>query len=123
MSMPLAEIHDRLATSMLLFLAVAGLWGVGSSLLKRGMSGSYWGILTVGELLILAQAITGIVLWLEGARPARGIHVLYGVVALLTLPGYYAYSRGQDDPRTARSFGLICLFLVGISLRAIGTAS
>ena len=123
MSMSLSEIHDRLATSMLLFLAVAGLWGIGSSLLKHGMSGSYWGILAVGELLILAQAITGIVLWLEGARPARGIHLLYGAVALLALPGYYAYSRGQDDPRTARSFGLICLFLVGISLRAISTAS
>jgi len=121
--MPLTAIHDRLATSMLLFLAVAGLWGVGSSLLKRGMSGSYWGILAVGELLILAQAITGIVMWLEGARPARGIHLLYGAVALLGLPGYYAYSRGRDDPQTARSFGLICLFLVGISLRAIGTAS
>jgi hypothetical protein len=121
--MPLTDIHDRLATSMLLFLAVAGLWGVGSSLLKRGMSGSYWGMLAIGELLIVAQAITGIVLWLEGARPARGIHLLYGVVALLTLPGYFAYSRGQDDPRATRSFGLICLFLVGISLRAIGTAS
>ena len=121
--MPLTAIHERLATSMLLFLAVAGIWGLGSAALKRGMTGSYWGMLAIGELLIVAQAITGVVLWLDGARPARGIHILYGVVALLTLPGYFAYSKGQDDPRTARSFGLICLFLVGISLRAMSTAA
>lgn len=121
--MPLTAIHERLSTSMLLFLAVAGIWGVGSAALKRGMTGSYWGMLAIGELLIAAQAITGVVLWFEGARPARGIHVLYGAVALLTLPGYFAYSKGQDDSRTARSFGLICLFLVGISLRAMSTAS
>lgn len=121
--MPLTAIHARLATSMLLFLAVAGIWGVGTSLLKRGMTGSYWGMLAIGELLIAAQTITGIVLWLEGARPARGLHLLYGAVALLTLPGYFAYSKGQEDPRTARNFGLICLFLVGISLRAMSTAS
>lgn len=116
-------IHERLATSMLLFLAVAGLWGLGSYLLRRGMSPSYWGILAVGELLILAQAIAGVALWMDGARPARTIHLLYGVVAAIVLPGYYAYSRGQDDRRTALNYGLICLFLIGISLRAIGTAT
>lgn len=121
--MSLNAIHERLATTMLLFLAVAGLWGLGSSLLKRGMTGSYWGILAIGELLMVAQAVLGIVLWLGGARPGQGIHLLYGAVALLPLPGYFAYTRGQDDPRTARSFGLICLFLVGISLRAMSTAT
>jgi hypothetical protein len=121
--MSLTDVHARLATSMLLFLGVAGLWGIGSSLLKRGMTPAYWGLLAIGELLILAQAIVGAALWLEGARPARGIHLLYGAVALLTLPGYFAYSRGQENPRTAQIYGLICLFLVGISLRAMGTAT
>lgn len=116
-------IHARLATSMLLFLSVAGLWGLASYLLRRGVSPSYWGILAIGELLILAQVIVGVALWLDGARPARGIHLLYGVVAAISLPGYYAYSKGTDDRRTALNFGLICLFLVGISLRAMGTAS
>ena len=121
MSLPL--IHDRLGVAMMLFLAVAGFWGLASYFLKRGMTGSYWGVLAMGELLILAQAATGVALWLDGARPGRAIHLLYGAVAILTLPGFYAYTKGQDDPRTARAYGLICLFLVGISLRAIGTAS
>lgn len=121
--MSLTEVHDRLGNAMLLFLAVAGVWGLATAWLKRGMTPSYWGMLAIGELLILAQVLIGVGLWLEGARPARGIHVLYGVVALITLPGYFAYRRGQDDRRTAQMFGLICLFLVGISLRAMSTAS
>lgn len=115
-------IHQRLATSMLLFLAVAGLWGLFSYVFRRGVSSSYWGILAVGELLVLAQVIAGVVLWLSGERPGRGIHLLYGVVAAITLPGYYAYSKGEDDRRRALNYGLLCLFLVGITFRAIDTA-
>lgn len=116
-------IHARLATSMLLFLAVAGLWGVVSYLLKREMTGSYWGILAIGELLILAQSIAGAALWIDGDRPARTIHLLYGAVAVILLPGYYSYSKGKDDRQTVLNYGLICLFLAGISIRAISTAS
>jgi len=43
-------------------------------------------------------------------------------VAAITLPAYYAYSKGQDDRRAAFTYGLICLFLVGIVLRAATTA-
>jgi hypothetical protein len=108
---------------MLLFLAIAGLWGLLSYFLRRGMTGSYWGILAIGELLILAQAVAGVALWIDGVRPARTIHLLYGAVAAISLPGYYAYSKGQDDRRTVLNYGLICLFLAGITIRAITTAS
>lgn len=120
--MSLAEVHIRLATAMLIFLSVAGLWGLVSYVLRRGIGGSYWGILAVGEVLILAQVVVGTILWIEGARPARTIHILYGIVAAITLPGYYAYTRGRDDRRASLTYGLICLFLVGISIRAMGTA-
>ena len=116
-------IHARLATSMLLFLSIAGAIGLIHYFLRRGMTSSYWGILAIGELLILAQAITGVILWLDGARPARIIHLLYGAVAAISLPGYYAYSKGQDDRRAALNYALVCLFLVGISIRAITTAT
>lgn len=121
--MTLTLVHARLGTAMLLFLSVAGVWGLATFFLRRGISGSYWGILAAGEILILAQMIVGIILWIEGARPARTIHVLYGIVAAISIPGYYAYTRGQDDRRTSLAYGLICLFLVGISIRAMGTAS
>lgn len=116
-------VHQRLATSVLLFMSVAGLWGLISYVLRRGVSSSYWGILAIGELLILAQVAAGAVLWLNGDRPARGIHLLYGVVAAIALPGYYAYSKGEDDRRRALNYGLFCLFVVAIGFRAVTTAS
>ncbi len=121
--MTLTVVHERLGTTMLLFLSVAGVWGLATYFLRRSISGSYWGILAVGEILILAQMVVGIILWIDGARPARTIHVLYGIVAVLTIPGYYAYTRGRDDRRASLTYGLISLFLVGISIRAIGTAT
>ena len=120
--MSLTEVHANLANAMLLFLVVAGLWGVGTYVLKREITGSYWGILAVGELLILAQLIVGIALLIQGARPGRDIHILYGIVAAIGLPAYYGYSKGRDDRRAALYFGLLCLFLFGISLRALDTA-
>ena len=120
--MTLAEVHERLATSMLFFLSVAGVWGLANYFLRRGIAGSYWGILAVGEILILAQLIVGGLLWIEGARPTETVHILYGIVAGVSIPGYYAYTRGQDDRRSSLIYGLICLFLVGVSIRAVGTA-
>lgn len=121
--MILTDVHARLATTMLLFLSVAGVWGLAIFFLRRSINGSYWGILAIGEILILAQFIIGVILWIDGARPARTIHVLYGIVAAIAIPGYYAYTQGRDDHRTSLTYGLICLFLVGISIRAISTAS
>ena len=121
--MTLTEIHARLATTMLLFLAIAAVWGLASFFLRREVSGSYWGILAVGEILIVAQVIVGVVLLIQGARPDRGIHILYGVVAAISLPAYYAYTRGRDDRQANLTYGLICLFIIGISLRAMGTAA
>lgn len=121
--MTLTAIHDRLAIAMLIFSVVAALWGIVLYLRKRGVDGNYWGILATGELLFLAQGIVGTVLWIQGLRPGRGVHLLYGALAVLTLPAYYVLSGGRDDRRAAIGYGLIMLFLMGISLRAIGTAA
>jgi len=120
--MDLAIVHDRLANAMILFSAIAGLWGIVGGIRRQSMSGNYWGIIAVAELLFLAQALVGVTLWLGGDRPARGVHILYGVVALLSLPAYYVMSKGRDDPRAVWVYGLLFFFLVGITLRAMTTA-
>jgi len=120
--MTVVFLHQRLASAALLFFLVAGIWGLVAYFRRRGVGSEYWGILALGEVLILAQAALGVLLWLEGERPGRGIHIVYGIVAALTLPAYYAYSKGQDDRRATFTYGLICLFLVGIVLRAATTA-
>ncbi len=114
-------IHDRLASAMFLFALLAGAWGLVAYFRDRGVDGRFWGILAAGELLFLVQAVVGITLWLQGLRPTRTIHLLYGAVMVLTWPGYYAISRGRDDKAAAFVYGLLGVFLAGIVLRANGT--
>jgi uncharacterized membrane protein len=118
----LTTIHDALANSVLLFTLIAGVWGVVSRVRGKAMTGNYWGILAVGELLIIGQGLIGAILWLSGARPGRmGIHVLYGVVAVISLPAYYAITKGRDDKEIVLVYGLLNFFLAAISLRAAAT--
>lgn len=120
--MSLSFIHANLANTMMLFMLIAGTWGVVLHFRKQGIGGNYWGILAVGELLVLAQGALGAFLWLGNARPGRmGVHILYGMVSVLALPAYYALTRGRDDRNAALAYGLLCLFLTAIALRAAAT--
>jgi hypothetical protein len=120
--MTLTMIHANLANTSLLFAGIAGIWGIALRLRNKGIDGNYWGILAVGELLFLGQALLGAYLWISGARPGRmGIHVLYGVVLIIGLPAYYAITKGRDDKNTALAYGLLCIFLAAITLRATAT--
>ena len=114
-------LHERLASSMLLFSMVAAVWGLVAFARWRGMDGNFWGILAVGEVLFLAQGVLGVLLYLGGTQPARGIHILYGAVAVLTLPAYYVISKGRDDRTATLIYSLLCIFLTGIILRSMVT--
>ena len=120
--MTLTAFHDALANSVLLFTLIAGVWGVVSRVRGKAMTGNYWGILAVGELLIIGQGVLGAILWISGARPGRvGVHVLYGVVAVISLPAYYAITKGRDDKDIVLAYSLLNFFLAAISLRAAAT--
>lgn len=120
--MTLSQIHGQLATSIMLFSGVAAVWGLIAYFRGKAMDGNYWGILAVGEILFLSQGVIGILLWLSNARPGRGVHILYGVVTVIALPAYYTISKGKDDRVATLAYSLICLFLVGIAVRAVMTA-
>lgn len=120
--MSLTEIHGQLSNSAMLYFGIAGAWGLVAYIRNKNMEASYWGILILGELLFVVQGVIGFTLWAQGFSAARGVHILYGIVSVLTLPGYFALSKGKDDNRATFAYGLICLFLVGVGLRATSTA-
>ena len=122
--MTLSVIHGNLANSVLLFMVVAAVWGIATRIRNQDITGNYWGILAVGGLLILGQGLLGSYLWLIGERPGRaGVHVLYGIVAAISIPAYYAITKGRDDKYAALAYGLLCLFVAAISLRAMVTGA
>ena len=119
----MALLHARLAGTVALFTVLAGRWGLVAALRRRPVEPSYWGILGVGEILFLAQGVLGVLLYIGGERPGRGIHILYGALTALTLPAFYVISRGRDDNRAQWSYAFLLFVLTALSLRAVGTAA
>jgi len=118
----LAVLHARLLVTILLFFGALSIWGLFGYLRGQNISGSYKGALAIGELLMLAEFVIGVLLLLSGAQPYRlSIHILYGIVAIIGLPGAFAYTRGRDDRWELLIYVAVCLFLCGIALRALTT--
>ncbi|MCL4830375.1 MAG: hypothetical protein KJZ95_23660 [Caldilinea sp.] len=105
-----------------MFVAILGVWAFFLRLRSRPLDGSWFGAAVIGELLLLAQFGVGWVLWFQGmgsVLPRPWIHILYGVVAVITIPAAYVYfSRIPDDKVQTLAMALTCFFLWGILLRS-----
>lgn len=121
--MSLVEIHARIGNTVLYYIIILALWGLWRVIRKQNVDSNYWGALFIGEALIILQGGLGVYLWIGGARPERGVHILYGIVAALVIPGIYAYTKGDQDQRVMLIYGIALLTMVGIILRALMTAS
>lgn len=117
-------MHARLLNTILLFFGFLALWGFFSYIRGQTISGHYRGALAIGELLLLSEFLIGIALLMGGfSTPRLSIHILYGIVAVITLPGTFAYTRGRDSRHELLIYSLVCLFLCGIALRSLETGA
>jgi hypothetical protein len=115
----LAFIHDRLSITVLLFMLGVGFWALWSYLRGEGVTGSLWGALVVGEILIVVEGLLGVTLYFGGYRPVRSaIHILYGIVLMMSLPAAFSYTRGRGTRAETLIYAIIALFLAGVSIRA-----
>ena len=122
--MPLAVIHDRLAVSAVLFAGVCAVWGFINYIRKQPMTSGYWGALVICEILMIVQALFGIILAIEGNHPPRAIvHYLYGISAVISLPAVYVFTGGRDTRRESLLYAVVSLWLFGLAIRGITTGS
>jgi hypothetical protein len=122
--MSLVYVHGRLANTALLYTIVLAAWGLWRFFRRQGVDSSYWGALVIGEVLFLAQGGLGLYMLVSGIGNLAGryIHILYGVVSVLVIPGVFLFTRGEEQRRAMLIYGVALLFLVGILLRARFTA-
>jgi hypothetical protein len=120
--MSLATVHHDLANATLIYFAILAIWGLVRFVRRQGVGPNYWGALVIAELLILAQGGLGAILWYSGLRPARGIHILYGLVTALTIPAVYTFTRGREERSEMLIYGVVALLTVALILRAMTTA-
>jgi hypothetical protein len=124
-------LHDRLAITALMFIVILAVWGIWRLIRGQGINGSMWGALTVAEIVIIIQGLMGIYLWFSGGCPNAtelcpsrgGVHILYGVASVLVIPGIFAFTRGGSDRRALFIYVIALLFLAGLVIRGIATAT
>lgn len=120
-------IHDRLAVTAAWFVFILGIWALYQRIRNRPLDGSWFGAAIIAELVIIAQGLIGVYLYLGmglgAALPRPFMHILYGVVAVITLPAAWGYFNSlQRDDVMSLAMAATSLFLWGILLRASSTA-
>ncbi len=121
--MSLIGVHGRLANTALIYAIIMAVWGLWRYFRKQPVDGNYWGALVIAEGICLAQAVLGAYIYFSGRGhlDGRGMHILYGVVAVLVIPALFAFTRGDEKRRAMLVYGVGFLFLIGILLRAMST--
>jgi heme A synthase len=119
--MTIVEVHRGLANAASLFLAILAAWAFVQFIRTRPLDGNWFGAAVIAEFLLLGQFILGFVMAAQGltAGPRPWIHILYGSVAIISLPAAYTYFNRIDNPRVQTlAMAVGCLFLWGIVQRA-----
>lgn len=100
-------------------MALLGVWAMILAMLKKTPGRTYWVVFGVGVTGVLAQVGVGTwALSVDDVDPGNQ-HVFYGIVSVFTLAFAYIY-RLQLAKRPALSYAILCLFLMGLGIRAIG---
>jgi heme A synthase len=105
-----------------LIALVVGVWGLISYFRRVPASGGYRSTLVMTEVLFILQGVLGILLFLGGQHPRDGLHTLYGVLLVIALPIAATYTSGRDPRNEPLIYGIVGLFMVGLTIRGIGTA-
>lgn len=106
-----------------IYSLLLGAWGLFNFLRRQPPDGNYNGALALAVGLYVIEGLTGIALVLMGFAPSRGIHFLYGVTIMITIPAIFFFTRGSNTSRESLFYGLGLIFIWGLSDRAAMTAS
>ena len=103
-------------------MAALALWALFLRFRSKPLGSNWFGAAVIAELLLLVQFLIGVYLYAQGtgaALPRPFLHVLYGIVSIITLPAAYGYFNTLEDEKVKTlAMAAVCFFLWGIILRA-----
>jgi len=117
----LLSLHGRVATAIVLYLSIVGLWGLWLGIRGRGPTPNYIGALVIAEIAAIVQGFFGVAL-LFGRAPANSVHILYGFALAAALPLAATLIRHRPPRAISFAFGFMALCAAGLAIRGITTA-
>ena len=97
----LVFLHGIGARALLIFAVVLALWGTYQYFRKAEVSGGFRSSYLVMAGLTAVQGLVGLAAFAFGGRPTELLHLVYGVFAVIFLPGAYLCAHGGTRRREA----------------------
>jgi hypothetical protein len=95
----LAFIHGLGARVLIAYAVILGAWGTYLYFRNQPLGGSYRAGFLIMAGLTAIQGLIGLGAFALGARPTTLLHLVYGIFAVIFLPGAYLYSQGASRRR------------------------
>ena len=99
MTSALVFLHGFGARALVAFAVVLGVWGTDADFRNPKLSGGFRSSYLIMAGLTALQGLIGLVTLALGQRPTELLHIVYGVFAVLFLPGAYLYAHGGTQRR------------------------
>lgn len=94
-------LHGYGARVLLIYAVVLAVWGTYRYFRNQDLSGGFRSSYLIMAGLTAAQGLVGLIAFALGGRPTELLHIVYGVFAVIFLPGAYLYAQGGSRRREA----------------------
>ena len=95
----LGSLHGFAARALLAYAVALGIWGTYKYVRNQELGGGFRASYLIMAGFTALQGLLGLATFLLGARPAELLHVVYGIFAVVFLPGTYLYAQGGSRRR------------------------
>lgn len=116
-----STLHGRLALAMIALTVILGLWGGFQFLTRRAVSGGFRSTFLLLLGLTAVQGLLGLVALVTGGHPRELLHLVYGVFAVVFLPGVYFWASGRGRDAEAAILVASCWIVAIAYARGLAT--
>lgn len=99
MTSTLGSLHGFAARALLAYAVALGIWGTYKYIRNHELDGGFRASYLVMAGFTALQGLLGLATFLLGARPTELLHVVYGIFAVIFLPGMYLYAQSGSRRR------------------------
>lgn len=118
----LLSLHGRIATAIVLYYTLVGLWGLFLGVRSSGPTPAFRGAIGIGIAAAVAQGVLGLLVFLFVRPPSDALHILYGFALVVAMPLAASVVHDRQPRGQSVALGFAALFTAGLAIRGIITA-